>query len=324
VAQVQEIASARAAEAAPRHTSVPAARPFVVEPRRSGLAQLWREFWRYRHLMPYFGKAYLQKRLARTWLGMLWLPIRPGINLATRIFVFGGLVGISTGSVPYAIFFIVATAAWQLFYETAYWSMRSIEMNRRVLSRVYVPRLTIIASALIPAAVDFLVNMGFAALATAYYVVRAHVFYLQFGLHTLLVPVGLLLMCMLGLGVGLLAGGAGAKARDFRFGVHYVFQFVYYLTPILYPITAIPNSARPFAELNPMTGAVEMVKDGLFRAHELSPDAVYVTLFWVFLIWVPGLWLFDRTQVGLLHGRRWLPWRRRPVAAAQAPGVSGS
>lgn len=305
------------------HAPARAARPFVIEPRRPGILHLWREFWRYRLLIPYFGKGYLQKRLSRTWLGMLWLPIRPGFNLATRIFVFGGLVGISTGSVPYSIFFIVATAAWQLFYETAYWSMRSVEMNRKLLARVYVPRLVIITSALIPATVDFLVNMSFAILAVLYYVVRApHTFYLEFGLHSLLVPAGLALMCLLGLGVGLLLGGAGARARDIRFGIHYFFQFLYYLTPILYPISLIPNKAKPFAELNPMTGATEMVKDGLFRAHELSVNAVWVSLAWVLLIWVPGVWLFDRSQVGALDGRRLLS-RRRKRAAAQG-GVSGS
>ena len=294
-------------------------KPFTVEPRRAGLRSFAIESWRFRYLAPYFGMRFIQKRMGRTWLGMIWLPLKPGANLALKILVFGGLVGISTGETPYPIFFIVATAAWQLFSETASWSMRSVEINRRVLARVYVPRFVVLSSALIPAAVDFLVNISFAALAVVYYLVRAHTLYIEISIRTLLVPAGLLLMIMLGLGVGMLLSGPGARARDIRFAIHYFFQFAYYLTPILYPLTQIPEKARPFAELNPMTGATEMVKDGLFRAHELSPDAVAVTLFWVFLIWGPGLWLFDRRQVGVLHGRGLL--RRRRSAAPQ-PGVS--
>jgi ABC-type polysaccharide/polyol phosphate export permease len=133
---------------------------------------------------------------------------------------------------------------------------------------------------------------------------------------------------MRGLGLGLVLAGASARARDVRFAIHYIFQFLYWLTPVVYPLTAIPQKVRPFAELNPMTGAVEMVKDGLFRAHELSPDAVIVTLVWVFLIWVPGLWLFDRKQVGLLHGHRRLRLGRggvpAPEPAGQIRGGSGS
>jgi lipopolysaccharide transport system permease protein len=317
VNQVEQLAPTSKAPSWGREGGARAAtEPFVVMPRQAGLRYLFAEFWRYRLLMPYFGTRYLQKRFARTWLGMIWLPLRPGVNLALRILVFGGLVGISTGTTPYPIFFIVATAAWQLFYESAYWSMRSIDVNRRLLSRVYVPRLVVIGSALLPAFVDFCVNIMFVALAVLYYVFRAHVFYLELSVRTLLVPLGLAMMILLGLGVGLLASGVGARSRDLRFGIRYFFQFAYYLTPVIYPLTAIPQKARPFAELNPMTGAVEMVKDGLFRAHELSPDAVYVTLFWVFLIWVPGLWLFDRSQVGVLHGRRLVPGLRRQATVA--------
>ena len=296
-------------------------RPFVIEPRRHGLRSFAAESWRFRYLAPYFGTRFVQKRMGRTWLGMIWLPLKPGANLALRILVFGGLVGISTGKTPYPIFFIVSTAAWQLFQEMAFWSMRSVEINRRVLSRVYVPRFVVLSSALVPAAVDFLINISFAVLAVLYYLIRAHILYVELSIRTLLVPAGLLLMIMLGLGVGMLLSGPGARARDIRFTIHYIFQFAYYLTPILYPLTLMPEKARPFAELNPMTGAVEMVKDGLFKAHELSPDAVAVTLFWVFLIWGPGLWLFDRRQVGVLHGRGLL---RRRRTQAQPVSSSGS
>jgi lipopolysaccharide transport system permease protein len=316
VTRTQEIARAEAPVRPAGHLRSPH-RPFVVEPRHPGFRSLAAEAWRYRLLMTYFGKRFLQKRMARTWLGMIWLPLRPGINLATRILVFGGLVGISTGKTPYPIFFITATAGWQLFYETAFWSMRSVELNRRLLSRVYVPRLVVISSALIPAAVDFAINISFAGLAVLYYLVRAHIFYLEFSMRTLLVPAALGLIILLGLGVGLLMSGASARARDVRFSIHYFFQFLYYLTPVIYPLTQIPEKYRPIAELNPMTGAVEMLKDGLFRAHELSPDAVGVTLLWVFVIWVPGLWLFDRSQVGILHGRRLRHWRRQAVPSAE-------
>jgi lipopolysaccharide transport system permease protein len=312
------IAPPATAHAVPEHRR----HVFVVGPRRPGLLPALAEAWRFRYLMGYFGKRQIQKRMARTWLGMLWLPLRPGINLATRILVFGGLVGISAGDTPYPIFFIVATAAWQLFFETAFWSMRSLEMNRKIVAKVYVPRLTVVSSALIPASFDFLVNFSFAALAVLYYLVRAHIFYLEIGVRTLLVPAGLSLVLLLGVGLGLLMSSLSARARDIRFLSHYFFQFLYYLTPVIYPISYIPLKARPFAELNPMTGAVEMVKDGLFRAHELSPDAVFVTLIAVFLIWVPGLWLFDRKEVAALHGRSLGLFRRRrpPVQPEHAAG----
>jgi len=284
--------------------SAPDAPVRTIAPREAGLLNVWREFWRYRRLLSFFGRRFLLKRFANTWLGWLWLPLRPAAILSTRILVFGGLIGISTGRVPYPLFFVVATAAWMLFWETTYWSSRSLELNRRLLPYVYVPKVTVILAAIIPSLVEFGMYVGFAVFGTVYYYIRADYFYLDIGWRTLLVPAGLALIALLGLGAGLLTASAGARARDVRFSLGYVLGFVYFLTPVIYPISAVPNKWRPLAELNPVTGAMEMVKDGLFSSsHELSTDAILVTVIAVFVLWVPGLWLFDRREVGLLHGR---------------------
>jgi lipopolysaccharide transport system permease protein len=300
---VERAVERNATTRAPASRVEPAPVARVIEPRRSGLLNAWREFWRYRHLISYFGHLFVAKRYTRTFLGWLWLPLRPGINLATRILVFGGLLGVATdGKTPYALFFLVTTSAWQLFSEAAYWSMRSVELNRGVLRQVYVPRLIPITSAVIPSLLEWAIYIVFVVLGVLWYVVRApHTFYLHIGLRTLLLPAGLGLMILLGLGIGLLASGMSARARDVRFSFAFIISFLYFLTPVIYPLSAVPEQWRPLAELNPMTGAIEMVKDSLFETHSLSSDAVYVSLIAVFIIWIPGLWLFDRFEVGALH-----------------------
>jgi len=275
-----------------------------VQPRRAGLGTLVAEFWRYRLLLSFFGLRFIRKRIARTWLGLIWVPLRPAANLGIRIFVFGGLIGVATGGVPYPVFFLVASAAWMLFAESAYWATRSLEINRKLLPRVYVPKLVVVAAAAFPALLEFAMVAIFAALAVLYYVLRADVFYLDLGLHTLLVPAGLLVLVLLGLGVGLMLSGVSARARDVRFGVGYGISFLYFLTPVIYPLTAIPERWRGLAGLNPLTGAIEMVKAGVFPDHPLSLKAVSVTLFWALLLWIPGLWLFDRREAGVLAGRK--------------------
>lgn len=311
--QIEEVATP---ERAPRETT---GRALEINPRRSGIRAAVVEFWRYRRLIPFFGARFIQKRFARTWLGLLWLPLRPALMLGTRILVFGGLIGIATGDIPYPLFFVVATAAWQLFYEAAYWSTRSLELNRKLLQRVYVPKLIPIVAAAIPALIESAIIALFAVGGLVYYYIRADYWYVELGIHTLLVPAGLLFMLLFGLGVGMLTSAAGARARDVRFGIGYALGFLYFLTPVIYPLSAVPENWRPVAELNPLTGAVEMVKDGLFAGHELSSDAVLVTVFWVLVVWIPGLWLFDRREVDVLNGRnrrlsRMLRPRRRGAA----------
>jgi lipopolysaccharide transport system permease protein len=270
----------------------------AIEPRRGGLREAVREIWLYRRFIGYFGRTLVGKRYARTWLGSLWLPLRPGISIAMRILVFGGLVGISGGAIPYPLFFLTASASWQLFAECAYWSTRSIEVNRATLRKVDVPRLTFIIASLVPAFLEFLVYLGFATLGLIYYYARSGSAYLVLGYRTLyLVPAGVLLTMMLGLGIGLATASASARAKDVRYAVRYALAFVYFVTPVIYPLSQVPNKYRPLAELNPVTGSIGMFKDGLFGTHSVSSDAFIATIVAVVLLWVPGVWLFHRREV---------------------------
>lgn len=269
----------------------------VIAPPQPGVAAAWLEIWRYRRLIAHFGRAFLRKRYHRTWLGWLWLPLRPSLSVLAKILVFGGLIGVASVDAPYPLFFLVATAAWQLFSECAYWSTRSIELNRATLRALHVPKIILIAAAAIPSATEFLIYLCMILFGLAYYAVRAHHLYVSFGLRTLFVPAGLIMLMLLGLGVGFLTATLAASARDVRFGLQYILSFAYFLTPVIYPLSAVPQHYRPLAELNPMTGAVEMVKDGLFASHELSSDAIIVTVVAVILVWLPGLALFRRHEL---------------------------
>ncbi len=270
----------------------------VVEPRRTGIRAAFHEFWESRRFVRYFGRGFLRKRYARTWLGFLWLPLRPSISVATRLLVFGGLIGISAGKTPYPVFFLIAAASWQLFAEAAYWSTRSLELNRTLLRDIEIPRLVVLAGALVPSIVEFLIYAAIGGAALLYYFFRAGVIYLDISPRSLvLVPGGLLALTLLGLAVGLFTASLGARARDVRFSLTYALSFLYFLTPVIYPLSTIPNKWKPLAEINPLTGAIEMVKDGLFGSHTLSPDAVIVTFVAVVVALVPGVWVFHRRDV---------------------------
>lgn len=272
----------------------------VIEPPRSGLVSTWRDIWRYRRFSAFFGRTFLHKLSARTWLGWLWIPLRPAFSVLARILVFGGLIGISSRVAPYPLLFLVATAGWQLFFECARWATRSIELNRNLLRVIHVPKPAIVVAAIVPSFLDFLIYCAFVAAAVVYYFVRADVLYIHIGVETLLLPAGLLLLVTFGLGVGFLTATLAASARDVRFGTGYILSFVYFFTPVIYPITAVPHRYRPLAELNPITGALEMVKSGLFENHEVSSDAILVSAVAAAAIWIPGLWFSRRREIAAL------------------------
>jgi lipopolysaccharide transport system permease protein len=270
----------------------------VIESRRVGIGAALAELWRYRRFTMFFGRGMLTKRYARTWLGILWLPLRPILNVATKLLVFGGLIGLTAGNIPYPVFFLLASAAWALFSECVLFSTRSLDLNRGLLREVHIPRLVVITSAIVPSLVDFAITIGLAAIALLYYFVRDDVFYLHLTVWSPFVVVAALtLIAMLGVGLGLITASAGARARDVRFAVAYFVSFAYFLTPVIYPFDSIPDQYKPLVELNPLTGAIELFKVGLFPGEAVSAEALTVTIAAVLALWIPGLWLFQRRDV---------------------------
>jgi lipopolysaccharide transport system permease protein len=270
----------------------------VIEPRRPGFRPAITELWRYRHFNRYFGGQLIRKRYWQTWLGLAWLPLRPTLNVGLKLLVFGGILGVSSGRTPYPVFFLVASAAWQFFSEALHWSSRSLYVSRNLLRSVHVPRLVVVSSAIYPSLIDFGISLVLAGAGLAYYLVRAHTLYIDVTLRTpLLVGAGMVLMMLLAIGVGVVVAAAGARARDVRFMLGYFLNFLYYLTPVIYPFSEIPNKYKPIAELNPLVGPIELFKSGLFSTEVVSANALIVTGVAVVMLWGPGLWFFQRQEV---------------------------
>jgi lipopolysaccharide transport system permease protein len=277
--------------------SAPGSSPATVVAAPTGrITEQWSELWQRRALFGYFGRRFVAKRSSRTWLGLLWLPLRPALTLGTRLLVFGGVLQVTAGRVPYPLFFIIASSAWQLFAESAYWSTRSLELHRRELRQMYVPRLVPLLSAVVPALLDFVIYLGFAGIAVVYYAAKDHHSYIEIGPDTPLALAGVALTLALGLSIGLWTSHLAARSRDIRFGLAYVLGFWYFLTPVIYPISTIPQRWRPLANINPVLQPVELIKRGLLGTGQVTLHALLVTLAFIAVTFVGGMWFFSRAE----------------------------
>lgn len=277
------------------------ARPLtILEPRHTGVGEQLRELWRSRRLIAFFGRRYIEKRYVRTWLGWLWLPLRPTLAVASRVLIFGGLLGIPSDGVPYLLFFLVGLAAWHLFAECAYWATRSIELNRGPLGRMYIPRLTTLVAAVAPGLLDYVIYGGLTLAALLYYAASDGVLYLELGLGLLAAGAGLVLIVLLGLSVGLWTSVYAVQARDVRFGLSYFLSFWFFLTPVIYPLSTVPEGYRSALAFNPMTAPIELVKGGVLGQGEASALALAVTLGTILVVGGLGLVFFGRSEARAL------------------------
>jgi lipopolysaccharide transport system permease protein len=268
----------------------------MIEPRRAGVLERLRELRRYRGLMGFFGDRAIDKLAARTVLGRTWLVLRPLLDVASRVLVFGALLNAPSNGIPYPLFFLASATAWRLFESGWIWATRSLEINRRLLQKIYLPRLLIPLASFAPAIWELAVFLVLLTVGITLYAVLGGELYLVLDPQLLGAVAALALAALLALAFGIWTSILGANARDIRYGLTYFLGFWMFVTPVVYPLSLIPEAWRPLATVNPMTPVVELFRWGLFDAGIVSP----LGLAWVCALIVGvgglGLWYFGRAE----------------------------
>lgn len=272
----------------------------IVAPRGRSDLRLF-DFWAFRGLIPRFGRVYVERRYRRTWLGWLWIPLRPAVDIGSRVLLFGGFLGVASGDRPYFMFFIVGSAAWQLFMTTAQWATRSLDLNRGMLDRIAVPRATAVVGAVVPGLVDLALYGTIALIAAGYYRVSHGTTYLSLTPATGYAVIGLALLAAYAVAIGFFTAPLALRARDVRFLLMYVLGFWYLVTPVIYPTSYIPQKYRPIAEFNPLSAPVELVKSGVLQTAQPSGASLAVSLIVLSILLVAGYLTFMRHEARALE-----------------------
>jgi lipopolysaccharide transport system permease protein len=269
---------------------------WVIEPRVDGLTARGREVWRYRRLLRFFAAKSVQKLYGRTVLGWAWLFIRPLFPLVVKTLVFGGVLAVGSDGIPYFLFLVIGTTIWELFTGCCVWGTRSLELNRSLISRIYVPRLILPVAMMSPAYLTFAIHLGVAIVALIYYRARDGVFYLGQPSGIIAAVLALALTTVLALGLALWLSVPTLRARDVRFTLNYVLSFWVFLTPVMFPLSTAPQSWQRWLALNPMTAYVLMFRSA-FIPSAFPPAATIATALAITAaVLLSGLWYFNRAE----------------------------
>jgi lipopolysaccharide transport system permease protein len=271
---------------------------WVIEPRGGSLAARARELWVYRHLFRYFMMNTIRRLYHKTVLGWLWLFIRPLLPAIALMVIFHRVGGMSTGDdTPYFLFLLVGMGLWSTLSESLMWMTRSFQINGAVLKKLYFPRLLLPAAAVGPAVVNLAIMLGLILVVDLYFYWIDGRLWIVPRPELSLAPIALLLTLLLAFSIGLFTSVLGAEYRDVRLTLSYVLQFWFLLTPIVYPLSAVPESYRWLAALNPMTLNVQLFKWAFFGiGDELAPTDMIAPLVILVVLFFLGLWFFIKVE----------------------------
>lgn len=249
----------------------------IIEPQKTPRGY-WAELYQYRELLFFFVWRDILVRYKQTLIGVIWALLRPIFTMVVFTVVFGKLAGLPTeGSAPYALLVFAGLLPWQLFSGAVQTGADSLVANAQMVSKVYVPKLIFPMVGVATTFVDFLIALVVYFALMAYYQVMP-----DWRLLTL--PAFVLFAIIASLSISFFVSALNVLYRDFRYIIPFMLQLGFYISPIGYSATVVPEKWRLLYSLNPMVGII----DG-FRWALLGQDA---TFYWPGIIISAAVVLF--------------------------------
>jgi len=231
----------------------------------------------------------IRGRYQQSVLGGLWAIIQPAASVLIFSIIFTQFVPVDTGGIPYPVFSYVAVVPWTLFSSSVIDMSNSLIQNMTLVTKIYFPRETMPIAAMLARLLDFSISGGLL-------IVLMIIFRVQiYPLGLLILPLIILTQIALITGLGLITAALNIFYRDVQPLLTLVIQLWFYASPIIYPVTMVPERFRTLYFLNPMAGIIESYRDILLE-QSLPGTYIYSAAIISFLVLVIGYWFFKRVE----------------------------
>jgi len=232
----------------------------------------------YRELIKNFVKRDLKVRYKNSILGFFWSLLSPLLMMIILTLAFSVILRIKVDNYP--VFLLCAILPWSFHSSSLTFSAHSIIYNDPLLNKVYFPREIFPISSVISNLVNFFFALSVLFLFLA-------VFKIKIGLAILMLPVIIAIQSIFILGLSLLVSWSTVFFRDLEHILEVFLSFWFYVTPVIYPTSMVPDRFIHYYFLNPMVGIIKSYRNVLMYNHLpalneiLYPIIVSIVLFYV-------------------------------------------
>ena len=267
----------------------------IIRPQQKLWSVDFKEIWRYRDLIALFVKRNIVIQYKQTILGPLWYIIQPVLTVIMNMVVFGGIAGMSTDGVPQILFYLAGNVCWFYFSDCLNQTSKTFTDNQAMFGKVYFPRMVVPISTVLSNLLRFGIQIGlFVVLYLYYFCAGTSV---SPNSYLLLFPVFIILLAGLGLGFGILVSSMTTKYRDLTILFTFIVQLWMYATPIVYPLSMVPEGKlRMLILANPMTPVIEAFKYATLGQGYFSWEALGYSFAFMTVLLVVGIVVFNKVQ----------------------------
>lgn len=248
-----------------------------------------RGLWQYRELMWILVGRDLKVMYRQAALGAAWAILQPLFAVAIFTVVFGIFGRFSSEGVPYPVFALAAILPWTYFSEGVRRSGTGLVNEGDLIRKIYFPRLVISLSGVITPLVDFAITFVVLLAMMLWYGV------MPTWQIVMVIPL-LAVTGLLALAIGLWIGPINVRFRDIKHTLPFVLQVWMYGSPIIYPLSMIPDRWKALYSLNPIVGIIEGFRWAILGKGDVNVMAIGISAALIVVLLITGLIFFKRME----------------------------
>ena len=255
----------------------------IIKPSSAWRSVDLRELWKYRELLYFFVWRDVKVRYKQTTLGITWAILQPFLAMVTFTFFFGKIAKLPSDGIPYPLFAYAALLPWNLFSSSVTAGSMSLIAGSNLITKVYFPRIIIPIAAVLTVLVDFLVAcVMLIPLMIWWKAMPSSAAFVG-------VPLSIAVTLIFAMGLTTWLSAMVVRFRDLRHVIPFVVQIWLFATPIVYPLSLVPERFRWLVALNPMVAAVETFRGSLFGKSSHPGALIWSFLAGVILLMTGGV-----------------------------------
>ena len=246
-------------------TMKPARRKLIIE-RQAGLQGLdWAALWEYRDLLYLQVWREIKVRYKQTAIGVSWVLLQPMVTMLIFTVIFGQMAKVPSDGVWYPAFVLSGLLPWTYFSQAVTRAGGSLVSNANLVTKIYFPRVLLPLASIVAPLIDLALSL-----------------FLLFGLllyagipltwKVVTLPIFILMAMLTAMGLSLFVSATNVRYRDVTHAIPFVIQVWMFVSPIVYPVSLVPEQWRVLYGLNPMTGVIEGFRWAMLG--QTAPDPV--------------------------------------------------
>ncbi len=245
--------------------------------------------WRYRELLYVLTKRDIQVLYKQAALGAAWAIVQPLFAVAIFSIIFGIFARMPSDGIPYPIFAFAGVLPWTYFAEATRRASSGLVNDAELIRKIYFPRLIMPLANVTAPLLDFCIAFGVLLILMLIYGITP-------SWTLLVVPLLIAIAALLALAIGLWLAPINVRFRDIKHTLPFIIQVWMYASPIVYPLSMVPQEWQWAYSLNPMVGVIEGFRWAVFGQGAPNFAALGVSAIVITLLLAGGLIFFRRME----------------------------